>query len=167
MINSEDPDWEPIANNRLYSYKYGFGVLDAYRYVKAAQTWKLVKPQARIVSHTIRLNNGTFGKDERFEGGQFIDPDGIQSTMTVTSESLAQNNFETLEHINVRVWISHAARGEVEVEVVSPTGIRSVLAGPRNLDKATSGYPGWKFMSVKHWLAGSFHVPSFCVNPNI
>lgn len=120
--------------------------------MKAAQTWNLVKPQARIVSHTIQLNNGTFGKDEKFQGGQSIGPDGIQSTMTITSELLEQNNFEALEHINVKVWISHATRGEVEVEIVSPKGIRSVLAGPRKADKATSGFPGWKFMSIKHWL---------------
>ena len=151
----------------MYSYKYGFGVLDGYRYVKAAQTWNLVKPQARIVSHTIQLNNGTFGKDKTFKGGQFIGPDGIQSTMTVTSESLVQNNFEALEHINVKVWISHAARGEVEVEVISPRGIKSVLAGPRKLDRAASGFPGWKFMSVKHWWACSFHVLSINVNPII
>jgi len=62
-----------------------------------------------------------------------------------------QNNLETLEHITVKVWISHTTRGEVEVELVSPNGIRSVLAGPRSSDKATTGYPGWKFMSIKHW----------------
>jgi kexin len=135
--------------------------------VKAAQTWNLVKPQARIVSHTIQLNNGTFGEDELFQGGQSIGADGIQSTMIVPSESLAQNNFEALEHINVKVWISHATRGEVEVEIVSPNGIKSVLAAPRKADRATSGYPGWKFMSVKHWLAPSLYISSFCVNLSI
>ena len=105
-----------------------------------------------MVSHTIQLNNGTFGNGT-YRGGLFIGPDGIQSTMTVASESLAQNNFETLEHVNVRVWISHTTRGDVEVEIVSPNGIRSVLAGPRKSDKDTTGYPGWKFMSIKHWLA--------------
>ena len=103
-------------------------------------------------SHTIQLNNGTFGNDT-YQGGQSIGPDGIKSTMTITSESLVQNNVETLEHITVKVWISHTTRGEVEVEIVSPNGIRSVLAGPRSSDKATTGYPGWKFMSIKHWLA--------------
>ena len=103
-----------------------------------------------MVSHTIQLNNGTF-ENETYHGGQFIGPDGVQSTITVTSESLAQNNFETLEHINVKVWISHTIRGEVEVEIVSPNGIKSVLAGPRKVDKDTSGFPGWKFMSIKHW----------------
>jgi kexin len=141
-------------------------VLDAYRYVKAAQTWNLVKPQARMVSHTIQLNNGTFANDT-YHGGQVIGPDGVQSTMTVTSESLVQNNFDTLEHVNVRVWISHTTRGEVEVEIVSPNGIKSVLAGPRDLDKAGSGYPGWKFMSIKHWLARSFLILLFRVNSSI
>jgi kexin len=59
--------------------------------------------------------------------------------------------MEKLEHINVKVWIQHGKRGDVEVELRSPHGIRSVLAGKRSGDSATTGYPGWTFMSVKHW----------------
>jgi len=64
---------------------------------------------------------------------------------------LKTHNFETLEHVTVRVWINHTRRGDVEVEVVSPNGIKSVLAAVRSFDSATTGFPGWQFMSVKHW----------------
>jgi len=64
---------------------------------------------------------------------------------------LLANNFESLEHIDIRVWIKHHTRGEVEVEITSPNGITSVLARKRPGDRATTGYPGWRFMSVKHW----------------
>ncbi|KAF8965238.1 peptidase S8/S53 domain-containing protein [Flammula alnicola] len=151
MINEDDPDWEPTANGRKYSYKYGFGVLDGYSYVKAAQSWKLVKPQAWLQTKAIQLNNGTFGSDKKYSGGEFIRSGGLESTMTITKKMLQQNNFESLEHINVRVWIEHTTRGEVEVEIVSPNGIRSVLGGARPGDRDGSGYPGWMFMSVKHW----------------
>ncbi|KAF8911017.1 peptidase S8/S53 domain-containing protein [Gymnopilus junonius] len=150
MINADDPDWEPIANGRKYSYKYGFGVLDGYTYVKAAQSWKLVKPQAWFKTKTIRLGDGTFS-NKIYSGGTFIPSGGLESKMTITQDMLTQNNVEALEHINVKVWIDHAIRGQVEVEIVSPNGIKSVLAGPRQADKDTSGYPGWAFMSVKHW----------------
>ncbi|KAF8163396.1 peptidase S8/S53 domain-containing protein [Crassisporium funariophilum] len=151
VINTEDPDWEKTAHGRLYSYKYGFGVLDGYAYVKAAQAWTLVKPQARMIPKTIQLNNGTFGQDEKYSGGQFIGSEGIESKLTITKDLLLQNNFESLEHINVKVWIDHTNRGDVEVEIVSPKGIRSVLGGNRKGDRDTGGYPGWTFMSVKHW----------------
>jgi len=71
--------------------------------------------------------------------------------MTVTEDMLRENNFESLEHINVKVWINHTKRGDVEVEIVSPNGIKSILASMRRSDNAQTGYPGWTFMSVKHW----------------
>lgn len=151
MINPEDPDWEKTAVGRLYSYKYGFGVLDAYDYVMAARTWELVKPQAWFETPTIQLENGTMLAEAKYLGGQRIGEGGVESTMSITQEMLIQNNFESLEHINVKVWIQHSVRGEVEVEIISPNGITSVLAKKRNGDVDGTGYPGWTFMSVKHW----------------
>ncbi|KAF8891200.1 peptidase S8/S53 domain-containing protein [Infundibulicybe gibba] len=151
IVNDDDPDWETIATGKRYSYKYGFGALDAYRYVKAAQDWKLVKPQAWFGTKTIQLGDGKMDENEHFSGGQFINVDGVKSTMSITKDMLEENNFEQLEHINIKVWIDHTRRGDVEVEIVSPKGIKSVLAAKRPGDAAASGYPGWMFMSVKHW----------------
>lgn len=64
---------------------------------------------------------------------------------------LSAANFETLEHITVRVWITHARRGDVEVQIKSPAGIVSVLARQRRFDDDANGLWGWKFMSLKHW----------------
>ncbi|KAF8992376.1 peptidase S8/S53 domain-containing protein [Cyathus striatus] len=149
-INPDDPDWEKMASGQLYSYKYGFGVLDGYRYVTAAQTWNLVKPQAWFSTETVQIQGGTYMKN-KFSGGQFIGDGGVESKVVVTQSMLTENNFEKLEHINVKVWIDHSRRGDVQVELVSPKGIRSVLAKPRHKDEATTGFPGWTFMTVKHW----------------
>lgn len=83
--------------------------------------------------------------------GTLITEDGITSTYEITSEMLDDSNFERLEHVTIRVWIDHKRRGDVEVEVTSPNGITSVLARQRRFDDADTGYPGWKFMSLKHW----------------
>ena len=99
----------------------------------------------------VQLNNGTMDSFENAEGGEPIPPDGIESKITITQEMLEQHNFEKLEHITVKVWITHTRRGDVEVELVSPNGIRSILASRRNSDNAKTGYPGWTFMTVKHW----------------
>ncbi|KAJ6531334.1 peptidase S8/S53 domain-containing protein [Mycena capillaripes] len=152
QINPDDPDWEATAlAGRSYSYKYGFGALDGYEYVKAAKTWSLVKPQVWFHTKTIQIEGGVMPEPEEYSGGQFIGDGGIISHMTITRDMLTQNNLEKLEHVNVKVWIQHGKRGDVEVELRSPHGIRSVLAGKRNGDTATTGYPGWTFMSVKHW----------------
>jgi len=89
--------------------------------------------------------------DFEMSGGEPIGPGGISGKITVTADALKEHNFETLEHVTVRVWIEHSKRGDVSVELVSPNGIRSVLAGPRPGDTADTGFPGWRFMSVKHW----------------
>ena len=56
MINPNDSDWERTPSGRLYSYRYGYGVLDAYAFVTAAQKWEVVKPQTWVINryHVIR-----------------------------------------------------------------------------------------------------------------
>jgi kexin len=152
MINPEDPDWETTAAGRRYSYKYGFGVIDAYYFVTAARDWKTVKPQTWFETPGVQLAGGAMDDEENnMTGGEPIVPGGVNSTLSVTEQMKKTHNFESLEHINVKVWISHTRRGDVEVEIVSPKGVKSVLAAARSQDDADTGYPGWKFMSVKHW----------------
>ncbi|KAJ3501521.1 hypothetical protein NLJ89_g9299 [Agrocybe chaxingu] len=154
-INPDDPDWERTASGRMFSYKYGYGALDAYAFVTAAQKWTNVKPQAWIHTETIRVGDGKMDvlkhKKYRYHGGIPIPADGVESKMTITKEMMQEHNLETLEHIDVRVWINHSKRGDVEVSIISPHGIRSVLAGTREWDEATTGFPGWRFMTIKHW----------------
>lgn len=153
MVNPEDPDWETTAAGRPFSYKYGYGILDAYHYVTAAQSWQTVKPQAWFEIPAIQIAGGTMNILNEMTGGELIVPGGVRSSATVTKAMMDGENFEKLEHITIKVWISHTKRGDVEVELVSPNGIKSVLAAPRRSDSATTGYPGWTFMTVKHWCA--------------
>jgi Regulatory P domain of the subtilisin-like proprotein convertases and other proteases len=150
MINPDD-DWEEISNGKKYSYKYGFGVLNAERYIKAAKTWPLVKPQTWFGTPSVQLGNGTLDINGTYSGGIPIVPGGVTSSIHVSRQMLEESNFEALEHINVKVWVNHTRRGDVEIELVSPNGIKSVLARKRISDSDDTGYPGWRFMSVKHW----------------
>ncbi|KAG8819595.1 pheromone processing endoprotease [Serendipita sp. 400] len=149
-INLEDPDWEMTAAGRHYSYKYGYGKLDAYALVTLARTWTLVKPQAWLELQTIEFEDARMENNEML-GGEQIPPGGIRSSTTVTQEMLEDHSFDKLEHITVKVWIRHTRRGDVEAEIVSPAGIKSILAPKRQYDDATTGFVGWTFMSVKHW----------------
>ncbi len=150
-INPEDPDWELTASGRYYSYKYGYGAIDAWALIELARTWKLVKPQAWLELPEIDIEGAEVLPTGEMRGGRPIPSEGLQSTTQVTKERMKEANFERLEHVTVRVWIGHSMRGDVEVWIVSPNEIKSVLAGPRRLDTADSGFIGWQFMSVKHW----------------
>lgn len=55
ILNADDDDWEVTAAGRNYSYKYGYGKLDAGLFVEAARTWELVKPQAWFDSPVINV----------------------------------------------------------------------------------------------------------------
>ncbi|KAF9227782.1 kex protein [Gyrodon lividus] len=152
MINPEDPDWEKTASGKPFSYKYGYGQLNGYAFVTAAQNWQLVKPQAWFHPSAIQFNNGSLSEEEgEMTGGVPIVPGGISSTFTVTKDMLQEHNLEAIEHLTIRVWVSHTKRGDVEVELLSPNGIRSVLAATRNQDHAKAGFKGWRFMTIKHW----------------
>lgn len=89
--------------------------------------------------------------DSVMKGGEPITKAGVQSTMKVTAAQMVGNNFEKLEHVTVKVWIKHTRRGDVEVSLTSPKGIKSVLAGPRKFDEDAEGFVGWRFMTLKHW----------------
>jgi len=149
-VNPDDPDWETTASGNRFSYKYGYGAVNGYEFIKAAQTWQLVNPQAFVDLPVIQINNGSMDVFHAANGGEPIVPGGVASTMEVTQATLDEN-LGKLEHITIKVWITHTRRGDVEVELVSPNGIRSILAATRFADSARTGFPGWTFMTVKHW----------------
>lgn len=158
QINPNDPDWEKTAAGRFYSYKYGFGRLDGYRYVQAARDWPLVKPQAWLEIPAVQIEGGAMTVSGDGSGGTKITRDGITNVVKVTDDGMKGANLETLEHITVRVWITHHKRGDVEVELTSPNGVKSILCSARSRDTATTGYQGWRFSTVKHWCATHFNT---------
>ncbi|KAF8261078.1 peptidase S8/S53 domain-containing protein [Lactarius quietus] len=131
-----------VRTAERFSYKYGYGRL---------KELGPVKPQAWLELPAVQVGNGSSTLTGEMTGGLPIVSGGVTSTVTVTQEDLERNNLESLEHVTVRVWITHDRRGDVEVEIISPNGIKSILAARRNVDTNKDGYPAWRFMSVKHW----------------
>lgn len=138
-ILMSDSDWQKTATGRWYNHKFGFGNMDAQKIVEAAKTWKLVKPQAWWTSPNVNA------------GKQLVTKEGVSSVIEVKQSDLDGANFETLEHITVAVNIEHGRRGNVRVTLTSPHGSVSILAAHRRYDEADTGFPGWVFMTVKHW----------------
>jgi kexin len=145
QINPNDPDWQMTASGRWYNHKYGFGKLDAWAIVEAAKTWDLVKPQAWWQSPI------AFADPQGSREGLPMTPEGATAEIVVTANDLKTANLEKLEHVTITVQAEHERRGNIEVELVSPRGMKSILARPRRFDEDPNGMPGWVFMSVKHW----------------
>lgn len=134
-------DWElNKALGKEFSHQYGYGKADAYAMVEMAKTWKNVKPQAWLWSPWQHVRHEIPQGDK-----------GLASKFTVTKEMLKKANFERVEHVTVIMNVEHMRRGDLSVELRSPSGMVSHIATHRRKDNAHSGYVDWEFMSVAHW----------------
>lgn len=134
-------DWElNKALGKEFSHQYGYGKADAYAMVEMAKTWKTVKPQAWFFSPWQHVKHAIPQGDK-----------GLASKFTVTKEMLKKANFERVEHVTVIMNVEHMRRGDLSVELRSPTGMVSHIATHRRKDNAHTGYVDWEFMTVAHW----------------
>jgi kexin len=139
-IDADPNDWQETPLGKKFSHQFGYGKLDAYAIVEAAKTWQNVKPQAWYFSPWIHVNHPI--------------PQGLQglaSTFEVTAEALQAANLKRVEHITVTMNVKHDRRGDISVELRSPSGITSHIATSRPQDESSDGYDDWTFMSVAHW----------------
>jgi kexin len=143
MVDDTDTDWVEVMDGRKFNHKYGFGKLDAYKLVEAAETFQHVKPQAWFHSPKVIVENDI--PDNNVEG--------ITSFIHVSADDLKKNNFEKIEHVQVWMNLTHQRRGDVVIDLISPTGIVSHIATKRKFDTSGEGMVGWYFMSVKHWYS--------------
>lgn len=128
------------AMGKNFGHQFGYGKADAYAMVEAAKNWTNVKPQAWFFSPWLHV------KHEVPQGDQ-----GLASSFEVTQDMLSKANLERIEHVTVTMNVEHTRRGDLSVELRSPTGMVSHIATHRRNDNAASGYVDWTFMSVAHW----------------
>ena len=139
-LHEDDGSWQNTTIGKRFSHMYGYGKIDAYRFVEAATSWDLVKPQAWFHSPWISVQH------KIPEGDQ-----GLVASFVVTEEMLKSANLERLEHVTVTMNIEHTRRGDLSADLISPSGLISHLATNRAHDTAPEGYDDWTFMSVVHW----------------
>ncbi|KAK0947698.1 pheromone processing endoprotease [Friedmanniomyces endolithicus] len=128
------------ALGREFSHQYGYGKADAYAFVELAKNWTNVKPQAWFYSPWLHVKHPIPQGDQ-----------GLASTFDVTADMLRKANLERLEHVTVTMNVQHTRRGDLSVELRSPSGMVSHIATHRRNDAASAGYVDWTFMSVAHW----------------
>uniref|UniRef100_A0AAY4ENY2 P/Homo B domain-containing protein n=1 Tax=Denticeps clupeoides TaxID=299321 RepID=A0AAY4ENY2_9TELE len=78
-------------------------------------------------------------------------PEKLILTWNVTDADLKKSGMKTLEHVTVTVTMSHPRRGNVEIELVCPSGMSSLIGARRALDTDPSGYAEWTFSTVRCW----------------
>ncbi|KAK4990446.1 pheromone processing endoprotease [Elasticomyces elasticus] len=133
-------DWQDTTIGKRFSHQFGYGKLDTWALVEAAKDWTKVKPQAWYFSPWLHVKHTIPQGDQ-----------GLASNFEVTGPMLEKANLEKIEHITVTMNVDHTRRGDLSVELHSPSGIVSHLATTRRNDDTVAGYVDWTFMSVAHW----------------
>ncbi|XP_072525325.1 proprotein convertase subtilisin/kexin type 7 isoform X1 [Salminus brasiliensis] len=135
-----EADWETNGAGFHHSHKHGFGLLNAWRLVNAAKVWESVP---FLVSYQSPLL-----KEEETIPAY---PNKLTLTWNVTAADLRQSGLQTLEHVSVTVTVTHPRRGNVEIVLLCPSGMTSLIGARRVLDTDSSGFTDWTFSTVRCW----------------
>uniref|UniRef100_A0A668VT01 P/Homo B domain-containing protein n=1 Tax=Oreochromis aureus TaxID=47969 RepID=A0A668VT01_OREAU len=132
------PDWRVNGAGYKVSHLYGFGLLDAESMVKEAERWKQVPSQHECAEEAA------------------IQLIYLGSALTSVHEATgcsgkALQHVAYVEHVVVRVTISHGRRGDLSITLTSPSGTTSQLLANRPLDNSTEGFQNWEFMTAHCW----------------
>ncbi|KAI5651329.1 proprotein convertase p-domain-containing protein [Phthorimaea operculella] len=128
-------EWHVNGVGRNVSHSFGYGLLDAAGMVRLAKTWRSVPPQRRC---ELAAPTTT----------QAVPP---RSTVNLQLNVVACPGVNYLEHVQARVSLSAARRGDLRIALVSPAGTRVTLLAPRAHDSSRAGFTSWPFMSVHMW----------------
>uniref|UniRef100_A0A3Q4BTY4 P/Homo B domain-containing protein n=1 Tax=Mola mola TaxID=94237 RepID=A0A3Q4BTY4_MOLML len=132
-------DWRVNGAGFHHSHQHGFGLLNAWRLVNAAKVWESV-PFLLSYHSTVMKEDATIP----------VYADELIRTFRVSAADLRESGMKTLEHVAVTVTITHPCRGNLEIELVCPSGMTSIIGARRVIDRS-AGYQDWTFSTVRCW----------------
>ncbi|MDB2499889.1 S8 family serine peptidase [bacterium] len=135
-VKIDDTSYSWITNGagNTFSDEYGAGLTDAYAAVMMAMDWSNLST-LRSVGRNLQIddpielpdaNGGPFERSFSFEGSQL-----------------------RVEQASLSLFLDHEMRGEILIELESPSGTVSQLVGRNDDDKR--GYLEWTFSTVQFW----------------
>uniref|UniRef100_A0A8P4GJV6 P/Homo B domain-containing protein n=1 Tax=Dicentrarchus labrax TaxID=13489 RepID=A0A8P4GJV6_DICLA len=128
-VHLKADDWMINAAGHTVSHLYGFGLVDAEAMVLEARKWMTVPHQ-----HTCSQI-----------------PERRTSITTTGCSEDPEQHVDYLEHVVVKVLVVHPRRGDLEINLISPSGTRSQLLAKRLFDSSNEGFRNWEFMTVHFW----------------
>ncbi|XP_028273367.1 proprotein convertase subtilisin/kexin type 5 [Parambassis ranga] len=135
------PDWRVNGAGYKVSHLYGFGLLDAESMVREAERWKRVPSQHECV------------EEAATQLSRIIHPGSVLTSVYQTTgcSGEALQHVVYVEHVVVRITITHSRRGDLSITLTSPLGTVSQLLANRPLDNSTEGFQNWEFMTAHCW----------------
>uniref|UniRef100_A0A2I3NFK1 Neuroendocrine convertase 2 n=2 Tax=Cercopithecinae TaxID=9528 RepID=A0A2I3NFK1_PAPAN len=143
QLHDEVHQWRRNGVGLEFNHLFGYGVLDAGAMVKMAKDWKTVPERFHCV------------------GGSVQDPEKIPSTgklvLTLTTDACEgkENFVRYLEHVQAVITVNATRRGDLNINMTSPMGTKSILLSRRPRDddsKVVRDYQSKLAMSKKEEL---------------
>ena len=125
-----------------FSHWFGFGVVDGEKGFEVLKQW-----QSYDVNSLQSVDSGEIRVDRVITTPVTVgDNDGDYTESEWVNN---QGDNKATKWVEVTVVISHQRRGDVQVELLSPSGTLSVLAHPRPNDSGRNF--NYKFTTVANW----------------
>ncbi|KAI1885548.1 hypothetical protein AGOR_G00204920 [Albula goreensis] len=138
--NPVEPGWNINGAGYHIHDRYGFGLLDAGLMVQQAVRFKSVPPQRKC------------SQEMTFDPVRILSPGGVVSVHIQSHGCRGTDNaINSLEHVQVTASITSVCRGDLSVDLISPSDTRSQLLGTRRNDASTAGLRNWTMMTVQSW----------------
>ena len=140
--DEEDTTAVDNAGGFWHSNWYGFGLIDAKAAVESAMGWELYTEELQAIGLSADENAVlTDEPDNKFVSKITLDP----------NRDAFPDDFVT-ESTVVLLDLSHYNRGDLELELVSPSGTSSILhPGKIPESNQLTGEERWKLMSLRNW----------------
>ncbi|KAF5909462.1 proprotein convertase subtilisin/kexin type 5-like, partial [Clarias magur] len=135
-----DPDWRTNGAGNDVSHLYGFGLMDAEAMVKEAETWRQV-PTQHMCDESIIHKPGVISPDRVLRL--------VHKSLGCSGEPGRHVTY--LEHVIVRLTITHPHRGDLSITLTSPLGTKSQLLAIRPNDGSPGAFTKWEFMTTHCW----------------
>ena len=128
--HSYEQGWVSNAAGHSFNNYYGFGLVDADAAVTEAQTPGSWHPLPTLIETNPYFNEGSLSSSPNASIPD-EDPAGVTDTITLSATSGRNSDF-VVESVQVEVSVTHAWSGEVGVELISPSGTKSILLNINN-----------------------------------
>ncbi|XP_053341402.1 proprotein convertase subtilisin/kexin type 5 [Clarias gariepinus] len=134
------PDWYTNGAGNNVSHLYGFGLMDAEAMVKEAETWRQVPTQQTCDEIII-------------DKPRVISPGRVWRLVHKSLGCAGEpgRHVMYLEHVILRITITHPHRGDLSITLTSPTGTKSQLLAIRPNDHSPDAFTKWEFMTTHCW----------------
>ncbi|KAF2368887.1 Proprotein convertase P [Trinorchestia longiramus] len=138
---AHEAGWILNGVGRKVSHKFGYGLLDAGKMVDLAEQWTTVPPQ-HVCQTSINSASMTIGTAH-----------GAKVNSEISTGGCAGTNGEVryLEHVQAKVSLRFAPRGNIQIKLVSPSGTPSTLLFERPRDILSEKFDDWPFLTVHYW----------------